>query len=320
MQQTTHECVKYPSLPGVVILTRMDPRSAPASAADGRFSSGAPDSDAPPVDTPRPGRFRWASGGLIILTVFLFKLKTLLLLLSTKFKPLIANPFEGFGVTQLAMAAGSMLVSLAAYAWKMGFAFGLGFLLVLVIHEIGHALMIRAKGLRAGAMVFIPFVGGAVTLRRQPRSAYVDAQIGLAGPIAGTIASWISLKVFELSGDPLYLAIAVAGFVLNLFNLTPIGPLDGGRIAAAITKWMWVLGAGIILWLTLAFSNPFLLILLVLSVVQIWLAIGEERRRRFYDVTIAQRAGIGAVYFVLVGFLSYQSMVGYATLQALRDF
>lgn len=320
MQQSSARWVKYPLVRGVVISTRMDQRSAPVSAAEGRFSSGARESEAPPAESVRPGRLRWLSGAVILGGLFLLKLKTLLLLLSTKFKPLIANPFEGFGVTQMLMAAGSMLVSLAAYAWKMGFAFGLGFLLVLVVHEVGHAVMIRAKGLRAGAMVFIPFVGGAVTLRRQPRSAYVDAQIGLAGPIAGTIAAWTSLKIFELTSDPLYLAIAVAGFVLNLFNLTPIGPLDGGRIAAAITKWMWVLGAGIILWLTLTFSNPFLLILLVLSVVQIWLAIGEERRRRFYNVTLSQRAGIAAVYFVLVGFLSYQSMVGYAMLRALRDF
>lgn len=256
---------------------------------------------------------------MIILGFALLKLKGVLLIGAAKFKPLLANPFEGFGASQLLMAGGSMLVSLAAYAWKMGFAFAAGFVILLVVHEVGHALMIRAKGLRAGAMVFIPFIGGAVTLRRQPRSAYVDAQIGLAGPVAGALASWICMKIFDFTANPLFLAVALAGFVLNLFNLTPIAPLDGGRIAAAITKWMWVLGAGIILWLTLAFENPFLLILLVLSVLQIWRAIGEERRRRFYDVSIGQRAGVAAVYFVLVVFLTYQSLMGWATLEALRE-
>lgn len=305
----------------------MEDRSAPMNATDDDRSPGGDPfasesgagSGSPEKPVPTRRRFGFLTGGLVLAVIGLLKLKSLLLVFSTKFKPLLANPFEGFGVAQMAMAAGSMLVSLAAYAWKMGFPFALGFIIVLVIHEIGHALMIRARGLRAGAMVFIPFVGGAVTLRRQPRSAYVDAQIGLAGPIAGTLASWISLMIFYGWGDPLYLAVAVAGFVLNLFNLTPIGPLDGGRIAAAITKWMWVLGAGIILWLTLVFRNPFLLILLLLSIFQIWMAIGEERRRRFYDVTIGQRAMIAAAYFLLVGFLSYQSLMGYAMLKALRE-
>lgn len=292
-------------------------------AGEGRHDSGVPiepagtsdDSSAPP---PRR-KWRWITGGVVLLGFALLKLKSVLFIGATKFKPLLANPFEGFGASQFVMAGGSMLVSLAAYAWQMGFAFAAGFVILLVIHEVGHALMIRAKGLRAGAMVFIPFVGGAVTLRRQPRSAYVDAQIGLAGPVAGALASWICLKIFDFTSDPLYLAVSLAGFVLNLFNLTPIAPLDGGRIAAAITKWMWVLGAIIVLWLVVVFENPFLLILLVLSVFQIWRAIGEERRKRFYDVSFGQRAGIAAVYFVLVAFLSYQSLMGYAMLEALRQ-
>lgn len=294
-------------------------RSAPTSVDDDHSTGGAPEDQAAPQETRSPRRWGWLTGSVILLTFVLLKFKGLLFLVGTKSRPLVANPFEGFSVGQLLMAGGSMLVSLAAYAWKMGFAFAAGFIILLFIHEVGHALMIRAKGLRAGAMVFIPFVGGAVTLRRQPRSAYVDAQIGLAGPVAGALASWVALKIFDFTYDPLYLAIAVAGFVLNLFNLTPIAPLDGGRIAAAITKWMWVGGAGIILWLTLAFANPFLLILLVLSVFQIWRAIGEERRKRFYDVSISQRASIAVTYFVLVGFLAYQSIVGYATLEALRE-
>lgn len=292
-------------------------------AGEGRDESGVPrDPAAHSEDTSAPSprrKWRWITGGVVILGFALLKLKSVLFLFAAKFKPLVANPFEGFGVSQLLMAGGSMLVSLAAYAWKMGFAFAAGFIILLVVHEIGHALMIRAKGLRAGAMVFIPFVGGAVTLRRQPRSAYVDAQIGLAGPVAGALASWICLKIFDFTADPLYLAIALAGFVLNLFNLTPIAPLDGGRIAAAITKWMWVLGAGIVLWLIVVFENPFLLILLILSIFQIWRAIGEERRRRFYDVSLSQRAGVAAVYFLLVVFLSYQSLMGYAMLEALRQ-
>ena len=97
-------------------------------------------------------------------------------------------------------------------------------------------------------MVFIPFIGGAVTLKDQPRSAYDDAQIGLAGPIAGTFASLVFLQIYKWTDQPLYLAIAVAGFAVNLINLLPIGMLDGGRISAAVTKWMWVFGGGVLVY------------------------------------------------------------------------
>src|SRR5712692_9979674 len=121
---------------------------------------------------------------------------------------LAVNPFEGFGLTQFAVAGASMALSIAAYATKAPLPLVIGFVLIVLIHEIGHAVVIRAKGLRAGVMVFIPFVGGAVTLKDQPRSAYDDAQIGLAGPIAGTFASLVVLQLYKWNGQPLYLLIA----------------------------------------------------------------------------------------------------------------
>jgi Zn-dependent protease len=263
---------------------------------------------------------RWGgivSGSVIAIGLLLLKLKGVLYLLFTKAKVIFVNPFEGFGIAQMAVSGGSMIVTIAAYAVKMGFAFALGFVLVTVIHEIGHAVMIRAKGLRAGAMVFIPFVGGAVTLKDQPRSAYDDAQIGLAGPIAGTLASFGALMIYEWSGYVLYLAIAFAGFLLNLFNLLPIGPLDGGRVAAAITKWMWLLGGIVLFWVMIAWRSPLLLFVLLLAVYQIYRAIRDEGDR-FYSVTLAQRAGVGAVYFALVTILGYQTVVTHAELLSYR--
>src|SRR5919108_4101565 len=110
---------------------------------------------------------------------------------------LAVNPFEGFGLTQFAVAGASMALSIAAYATKAPLPLVLGFVLIILIHEIGHAVVIRAKGLRAGVMVFIPFIGGAVTIKDQPRSAYDDAQIGLAGPIFGTAACLIVVQIFK---------------------------------------------------------------------------------------------------------------------------
>lgn len=261
---------------------------------------------------------RAVAGGLLMTGLLLLKLKSVVLLVGAKVKPFMANPFEGFGLAQFAVTAGSMAVSLLAYAAKMGWAFAAGFLVLLVVHEVGHAATIRARGLRAGAMVFIPFIGGAVTLRHQPRSAYVDAQIGLGGPIAGTLASVASLFLYYGTNQPLYLALAFAGFLINLFNLTPIAPLDGGRIAAAITKWMWILGAAILGFFLVRWRNPLLLPIFILGVWQIWRSIAEERRRRFYEVPLARRALIAAVYFSLVFFLAWQSVLAHRELEAVR--
>ena len=121
------------------------------------------------------------SGLLLALGVILLKTKALLILVADYFRGYAVNPFEGFGVVQYLVAGGTLLLSIGAYAYKFPLSLGIGFVVVTLIHEIGHAVVIRAKGLRAGVMVFIPFIGGAVTLKDQPRSAYDDAQIGLAG-------------------------------------------------------------------------------------------------------------------------------------------
>src|SRR5687767_8815903 len=105
------------------------------------------------------------SGVILLLGVVALKAKGLLILFFEKVRVLFVNPFEGFGVTQYAIAGGSFLVTIAAYARQWPLAVVVGFVVITLIHEIGHAVVIRAKGLRAGYMVFIPFIGGAVTLK-----------------------------------------------------------------------------------------------------------------------------------------------------------
>lgn len=231
---------------------------------------------------------------------------------------LAVNPFEGFGITQFAVAGASMALSIAAYATKAPLPLVVGFAIIILIHEIGHAVVIRAKGLRAGMMVFIPFIGGAVTIKDQPRSAYDDAQIGLAGPIAGTFASLVVLQIYKWTDAPLYLAIAAAGFAVNLLNLLPIGMLDGGRISAAVTKWMWVFGGGALIYKMARQPNPLMLVVLLLVAFQVYASIQREKDdKSFYDVTISQRAAIAVTYFFLVVFLGHQTWITINRLAAL---
>jgi Zn-dependent protease len=194
----------------------------------------------------------------------------------------------------------------------------MGFVVITLIHEIGHAVVIRAKGLRTGYMVFIPFIGGAVTLKDQPRSVYDDALIGLAGPVAGTLASLGCLQIYKWTADPLWLLIAFLGFVLNLINLIPLGMLDGGRISAAITKWMWLLGGGAVVYQLVDQPNPLTILIAVLAAFQVYASIIREKTdKRFYEITAAQRAGIAVLYFALVIFLGHQTWMALERLDLL---
>ncbi|MGZ7081104.1 MAG: site-2 protease family protein [Thermoanaerobaculia bacterium] len=249
-----------------------------------------------------------ASGFLLTLGVILLKAKAVAIVAFEYLRAFFDNPFEGFGAMQYAMAGGSMLITVAAYATKFRFGLVVGFVLITLIHEIGHAVVIRAKGLRTGFMVFIPFVGGAVTLKDQPRSAYDDAQIGLAGPLFGTAASLVALQVFKWWGNPLYLLVASVGFILNLLNLIPLGVLDGGRISAAITKWMWLLGGGAVIYKTIRQPNPLMIVILILAAFQVYASIIREKNdRSFYEITAGRRAAIAVSYFALVVFLGHQT-------------
>jgi Zn-dependent protease len=269
--------------------------------------------------SPRRSAFpKFLSGLILVLGVWALKAKGLLLLFFEKIRVLFVNPFEGFGAMQYAVAGGSFVVTIAAYTTQAPFAVVVGFVVITLIHEIGHAIAIRAKGLRAGFMVFIPFVGGAVTLRDQPRTAYDDAIIGLAGPFAGTLASLSCLQVYKWTSDPLWLLIAFLGFALNLFNLLPIGMLDGGRISAAVTKWMWVFGGAAVLYKVFDQPNPLSIIIAILAAFQVYASIIRESSDKFYEVTAPQRAAIAILYFSLVIFLGHQTWMTYDRLEILR--
>jgi Zn-dependent protease len=271
----------------------------------------SPENASIPTPAPEPpkGKFlpRVVSGFIVTVGVILLKLKAF-----------VVNPFEGFSATQFAVAGGSMVLSIAAYASKWTVSFSIAFVVLILVHEVGHAVAIRAKGLRAGVLVFIPFIGGAVTLKDQPRSVYDDAQIGLAGPFSGTIASLIVLQTYKWTGEPFYLAVAFAGFFLNLVNLLPIGMLDGGRISAAISKWMWVFGGAILLYSTYQRPNPLMLIILLLAAFQVYASIlREQDDKAFYEITGAQRIAVAVAYFSLVLFLGHQTWMTHARLVTL---
>ena len=271
----------------------------------------------PQIPRARRRTARILSAAIVLAGLAALRLKGVWLLLFEKVRLFFVNPFEGFGALQYAVAGGSMIVTVIAYATEFRLGLVIGFVLITLVHEIGHAVAIRAKGLRAGYMVFIPFIGGAVTLKDQPHSVYDDAQIGLAGPFAGTLASLVALQIFKWTANPLYLLIALTGFILNLINLLPIGMLDGGRISAAVTKWMWLFGGAVLAYKLWRQPNALLLAVLILAAFQVYASINREKEDRFYEITGGQRAAVAIAYFTLVLFLGHQTFMALDKVEAL---
>jgi len=158
-------------------------------------------------------------------------------------------------------------------------------------------------------MVFIPFLGAAVGARSLGGSALAEARVGLAGPIVGTLGCLALVPVAAASESQLWDALIFTGFFLNLFNLIPLVPFDGGRAMAAMAPWMWFVGFGAMVAFFFAFPNPVLILFLLLGGMETYRRwkgrkAGEEGNAAYYRVSPAQRLAVGAVYLGLVAGLA----------------
>jgi Zn-dependent protease len=206
---------------------------------------------------------------------------------------------------KLLTTSGSMLLSVAAYSLIWGWTFALGFVALLFVHELGHYIQLRREGVKPTFMVFIPFLGAAVGTRSLGGSAIAEARVGLAGPILGSLACAALLPVAAATDDPFWYALAFTGFFLNLFNLVPMVPFDGGRAMAAMAPWMWWVGFAAMLAFFIAFPNPILILFLLLGGMETWRRwkqrkSGEEGNAAYYRVSPRARVLVGAVYIALI--------------------
>ena len=202
---------------------------------------------------------------------------------------------------------GTMILSIAGYAMLWGCRFGVGFVLLIFVHECGHLVAAKKCGLKVGAPIFIPFMGALIALKEAPKNAWIESQVGIGGPILGTIGAAVCEGIFLLTENPLYRALAYTGFFLNLFNLVPLGFLDGGRIVTALSPWIWLLGFVILAYLTYLHFNFLLLLILILSVPRLFSLFREksDEERRYYEVTPDQRLIMAGMYFGLIAFLVF---------------
>ena len=256
-----------------------------------------PPSDYEPIH-PGSGRQDWRekakryggpiAAGLILLAT---KLKAILLLLP-KLKILTTS--------------GTMLVSIAAYALLWGFPFAVGFVVLLLVHEMGHVFQLRREGIEASAPMFIPFLGAVVMAKSLGDDAAAEARVGLAGPILGSAACLVPLGIWLASGNEFWQALAYVGFFLNLFNLVPIVPLDGGRAMAALSPAVWFVGLAMMVAMLFVWPNPILILIVVIGAFEAWKrwkSRNTPESRAYYDVPKRTRWIIAIVYLGLTAAL-----------------
>jgi Zn-dependent protease len=201
----------------------------------------------------------------------------------------------------------SMVVSAGFYVWLGGWWFGVGLVVLLFVHEMGHVLEARRQGLPVSAPVFIPFMGALITMKQMPHNAWREARLAIAGPLLGS-AGALALYLAGVAYDSRPLkALAFLGFLINLFNLLPVIPLDGGRITAALHPSLWILGFLGLLALVIYRPNPILIVILLLAgseLLRRWRTRRAPQMLEYYRVRPQQRLTMGLLYFGLVGALA----------------
>ena len=230
----------------------------------------------------------------VMIAKFFAKVK-FLILPALKFLPILLK------------SGGTMLLMIWVYTMMWGWKFGVGFVLLLLVHECGHLIVAKKFGLKVGAPVFIPFMGAFIALKEAPRNAWMEACVGIGGPMLGSLGALASNAFGEIFDAPVFIALAWFGYFLNLFNLTPVGMLDGGRIVTALSRWLWIPGFALLIWFGWKYPNFVVWLMVVLSLPRIVSLFRKrtEEEKRYYEVAPAQRWTMSILYFGLIATLLF---------------
>jgi Zn-dependent protease len=198
--------------------------------------------------------------------------------------------------------AGSMIVSVGAYALLGGWWFGVGLVGLIFVHEMGHVLALRRQGVPASAPLFIPFLGAAIGMKKMPENAWREAEVALAGPLLGSLGAAAVWAAGSYYHSRFLIALAFIGFFINLFNLIPIVPLDGGRAVAALHPAIWLLGLVGLVVLAVLRPSPILPLVIVIGSLELWRRWKGRKLPGFagyYRVTRWQRTAVATAYLGL---------------------
>ncbi|MGR3909390.1 site-2 protease family protein [Burkholderia sp. SR8] len=216
--------------------------------------------------------------------------------------------FGGLKLGKVLVSAGSMLASIAVYALFYGWRFAAGFVALLLVHEGGHYLAAQRRGLDVGLPTFIPFVGAWIQLKEMPHDAETEAYVGLAGPFVGTLGALACYALARHYDSNLLLALAYTGFFLNLFNLIPLSPFDGGRITAVLSPRIWFAGVPVLIALFVYRPSPLLIVMAILALPQLKRAWRYDpdapENRAYYTTSVETKTTYALCYVGLLAFLA----------------
>jgi Zn-dependent protease len=205
----------------------------------------------------------------------------------------------------------SMLLAIGVYTLAFGWRYAVGIVAMLLIHEMGHYAAARHRGLAVRLPMFIPFAFAWTTLEDVPHDAETEAYTALGGPLLGTVGAIAAWWLAESYDARWLLAVAYTGFFINLINMIPLPPLDGGRITSVLSPRIWLLGVPIIGALLWYHFSVILLLVAIVAVPHVIKALrfdpAEARTQGYYDVSPRTRWEYGLIYVGLIAFLAYMT-------------
>jgi Zn-dependent protease len=216
--------------------------------------------------------------------VVLYKLKAVI----------VALKFGKFAATII-----SMFVMIWVYATQFGWWYAAGFVILIAVHESGHVLAARGAGLKVSMPIFIPFIGAFISMKQQPTNARTEAIVAAGGPVVGSIGAFACLALGIALNSQLFLALAYTGCLLNLFNLVPVHPLDGGRIVTAISPMMWIVGIPVLAYVAIRYPNPIVILFVILGAFQAF-KMWRSPNKEYFSVSKSTRITFAVLYFGLM--------------------
>ncbi len=210
------------------------------------------------------------------------------LLILSKLKWLFALfKFTKFGGTII-----SLVVSLGGYALIFGWRFAVAIIYLLFVHEMGHLVAAKQKGIKTSPAIFVPFMGAVIGMKEQPKDAATEAYLAYGGPLAGLISIIPAFILYYFTGQPFWALVVMLGALINLFNLFPVSPLDGGRIVGVLSTNIWGIALLIFaVYLFISFS-PILLLIFIFGLISWWSRFRDEYKREVLAAQISAREAV----------------------------
>ena len=229
-----------------------------------------------------------------------------LILSKLSYVGLLLLKFKGLWFTVVSTGVTALI-----YAQLFGWAFGVGIVLLILIHESGHVVVARIMGMPVTLPVMIPFLGAFVSMKQQPRTVAQESIMAIGGPVLGSIAAGLCyagyLSMPDSSTGRLLQALAYFGFLINLFNLIPLTPLDGGRVTSLLSKWFNVAGlliaAGLLLFEMQSGTtvSPVLFLVLIFGAFATWQRFQSTTLNpAYYAVDVQTKVVVGSLYLALL--------------------